>query len=88
MEWSQHARHVAREHGIPDEWISMKLKIDKANDALYFRLDEAAVVESEEVQPGVVLDFDKENRVVGIEILGISSRVPLEKLRTLQFETI
>ncbi len=66
----------------------MKLKIDKANDALYFRLDEAAVVESEEVQPGVVLDFDKENRVVGIEILGISSRVPLEKLRTLQFETI
>jgi uncharacterized protein YuzE len=66
----------------------MKLKVDKESDALYFRLDEAAVVESEEVQPGVILDFDKENRVVGIEILGISSRVPLEQLRTLQFETI
>jgi len=66
----------------------MRLKIDKESDALYFRLDETAVVESEEVQPGVILDFDKENRVVGIEILGISSRVPIEKLRTLQFETI
>jgi uncharacterized protein YuzE len=66
----------------------MKLKIDRESDALYFRLDEAAVVESEEVQPGVILDFDKENRVVGFEILGISSRVPLEQLRTLQFETI
>ena len=66
----------------------MKLKIDKESDALYFRLDETAIVESEEVQPGVILDFDKENRVVGIEILGISSRVPLENLRTLQFETI
>ena len=66
----------------------MKLKIDKESDALYFRLDEAAIVESEEVQPGVILDFDKENRVVGIEILGISSRVPIENLRTLQFETI
>jgi uncharacterized protein YuzE len=66
----------------------MKLKVDKESDALYFRLDEAAVVESEEVQPGVILDFDKENRVVGIEILGIGSRVPLEQLRTLQFETI
>ena len=65
----------------------MKLKVDRESDALYFRLDEAAVVESEEVQPGVILDFDKENRVVGVEILGISSRVPLEKLRTLQFET-
>lgn len=66
----------------------MKLKVDRESDALYFRLDEAAVVESEEVQPGVILDFDKENRVVGIELLGISSRVPPEKLRTLQFETI
>jgi len=66
----------------------MKLKIDKEADALYFRLDEAAVVESEEVQPGVILDFDKENRVIGIEILDISSRVSLEQLRSLQFETI
>ena len=66
----------------------MKLKVDRESDALYFRLDETAVVDSEEVQPGVILDFDKENRVVGIEILGISSRVPIENLRTLQFETL
>ena len=66
----------------------MRLKIDKESDALYFRLDEAAIVESEEVETGVILDFDKNKQVVGIEILGVSSRVPLEMLRTLQFETI
>lgn len=66
----------------------MQLKIDKANAALYFRLDEDAVVKSEEVQPGVIFDFDKENRIAGIELIGISFRVPLEKLRALQFETI
>ena len=66
----------------------MKLRVDEKNDALYFRLDEAAVVESEEVQPGIVLDFDKDNRVVGVEILGISSRLSLESLRNLQFETV
>ena len=66
----------------------MKLRIRKDLDVLYFPPDEPAIVESEEVQPGVVLDFDKNKRVVGIEILGVSSRVPLEKLRTLQFETI
>ncbi len=66
----------------------MKLKVNKESDTLYFSLDEAAVVESEEVQPGVILDYDKENRVVGFEILGISTRVSAENLRTLQFETI
>ena len=65
----------------------MKLKIDREADALYFRLDEAAILDSEEVQPGVILDFDKNHRVVGVEILGISSRVAVNDLRTLQFET-
>jgi len=66
----------------------MRLKLDKENDALYFRLDEAAIVESEEVQPGIILDFNKEGQVVGIEILALSKRVDLEKLRILQFETV
>lgn len=65
----------------------MRLKIDKENDALYFRLDETPIVESEEVSPGVILDFDEQGRLVGVEILALSSRVPLEKLRLLQFET-
>ena len=66
----------------------MRLKVDKENDALYFRLDEAAIVESEEVQPGVILDFNEQGHVVGVEILALSTRVQPEMLRTLQFETI
>ena len=65
----------------------MRLKIDKESDALYFRLDEAPVLESEEVQPGVVLDFNSEGKVVGVEILNLSARVSPEQLRVLQFET-
>jgi uncharacterized protein YuzE len=66
----------------------MKLKIDKENDALYLRLDDAEIVDSEEVQPGVILDFDKENRVVGIEILNLSSRVAKQQLNLVQLETV
>ena len=44
-----------------------ELKVEKENDALYFRLDESSIVESEEVQLGVVLDFNAEGKVVGIE---------------------
>jgi uncharacterized protein YuzE len=65
----------------------MKLKIDQNADALYLRLDEGSIVESEEAEPGIVLDFDKEIRVIGVEVLNISKRVPLEKLKTFQFES-
>ena len=66
----------------------MRLRIDEKDDALYLRLDESAVVESEEVQPGVILDFNKDGKVVGVEILGVKEPVPLEALRSLQFETV
>lgn len=65
----------------------MRLKVDKENDALYFRLDESSIMESEEVQPGIILDFNAEGKVVGIEILNLSVRVTPEQLRILQYET-
>jgi len=66
----------------------MRLKIDKESDTLYLRLDENKVVESEEVRPGVILDFDSEGRVVGVEFLGISPRATWEELSSLQFQTV
>ena len=66
----------------------MKLKVDHDNDALYFRLDESAIVDSEEIKPGIILDYDANENVVGIEILGLSQRVSLDMLKNLQFETV
>ena len=65
----------------------MKVRIDKEDDALYFELDDVEIVESEEVQPGIILDFGKDGRLVGIEILELSTRLTPEKLRLMQFET-
>ncbi len=61
----------------------MKLKVDHKNDALYFRLDESVIVESEEIRPGVILAYDANDNVVGIEIIGLSKRVPVEMLKSL-----
>jgi len=66
----------------------MRLKVDKESDTLYLRLDESKVVESEEVRPGVILDFDRQGRVVGVEFLEISSRATQEELSSLQFQTV
>ena len=65
----------------------MRLRLDKESDASYFRLDETAILDSEEVQPGMILDFNVDGRVVGVEILNIRTRVPAEQLQVLQFET-
>ena len=62
-------------------------KLDRESDALYFRLDDTKIIESEEVQPGAILDFDARGQMVGIEILHISTRVDPERLKVLQFET-
>ena len=66
----------------------MKLKVDQESDTLYFRLDENRIAESEEVRPGVILDFDENDRVVGVEFLGISARATKEDLTSLQFQTV
>lgn len=52
----------------------MKLNIDKKSDALYLRLDDSPITESEEVSPGVVLDYNESNEVVGIEMRYLSKR--------------
>ena len=66
----------------------MKLSIDKQADALYLRLDNSPIVESEEVSPGVVLDYNESNEVVGVEMLRLSKRSSSMNLSALQFETV
>ena len=65
----------------------MKLKVDPEADALYLRLDDSSIVESEEVAPGIVLDYNEQHHVVGVEILGISKRSPSLNPHELQFQT-
>ncbi len=65
----------------------MRIKVDDETDTLYFRLDENRIVESEEVEPGVILDYDDDNKVVGVEFLAVSGRASKEELSSLQFQT-
>ena len=65
----------------------MKLNVDREADALYLRLDDSPIVESEEVSPGVVLDYNESNEVVGVEMLHLSKRSSTLNLSMLRFET-
>ena len=52
----------------------MKIAYDPKADAMYIRRAAGQVADSEEVRPGVVLDFDAEGRVLGVELLDVSTR--------------
>jgi len=64
----------------------MKVHFDEKTDALYFRLDDSRIVDSEEVKPGIVLDYNDKNQVVGVEILDVKKRVPEASLKEMKFE--
>jgi uncharacterized protein YuzE len=64
----------------------MKLIVNKEDDALYLRLDDSKILESEEVSEGIILDYNAEGKVVGIEILYVSQRSP-NSLQSILLET-
>ena len=53
----------------------MRIKYDPEVDVLSMTFSDAPVEESDEDKPGVILDYDKEGRIVGMEILDASKRV-------------
>ena len=65
----------------------MTLRVDEKADALYLVLDESTVVESEEVSPGIILDFNDRKEVVAVEILHLSKRNLSPNLKQLVFES-
>ena len=65
----------------------MKVTVDKETDALYMRLSDTRIHDSEEVKPGIILDYDEKNNLVGIEILRVSERVPSASLKSILVES-
>lgn len=62
----------------------MKIDYDRAANAAYIRRFEGKVIDSEEVATGIVYDYDKADRVVGIEILGVKQRTA-EQFKNIDF---
>lgn len=52
----------------------MKVTYDPEVDVLRILLQSGSVEESDESKPGIILDYDKEGNVVGVEILDASRR--------------
>ncbi len=58
----------------------MKLNYYPETDSLYINLSEQSSVESHEISEGILLDYDADGKLVGIDIDNASNKVDMEKL--------
>ena len=67
----------------------MRVRVDHSADAVYLNLTDRPIKDSAEVADGIVVDYDNEGRIVGIEILDASRRTEdPAALKRFSFETL
>ncbi|MCL0036184.1 DUF2283 domain-containing protein [Dehalococcoidia bacterium] len=66
----------------------MRIEYDREANALYIQIQEKAVSKTKEVEPGVLIDFDAENNLIGIEILDVTYRFALSDIVNLHVENL
>ncbi|MFB3923053.1 MAG: DUF2283 domain-containing protein [Terriglobia bacterium] len=66
----------------------MKLEYYPETDSLYIDLNSKPSVDSQEVAEGLVLDFDAEGNIVGIDIDHASQKLDLKSLETVSLPTL
>ena len=66
----------------------MKIEYSKSADALYVLFCEVYVSKSKEIEEGVIIDFDENGHVIGIEILDASKRLKPAELSNINIENI
>jgi uncharacterized protein YuzE len=65
----------------------MKVTYDSEVDVLHVLFSNAPIEESDEDKPGVILDYDKDGNVVGVEILDAQKRLGgRENVREVELE--
>jgi len=53
----------------------MKITYDPEVDVLRILFNDAEIEESDEDKPGIIIDYDKNGNIVGMEVLDASKRI-------------
>ena len=64
----------------------MKVTYNKEADALYIKFNNHIIADTISDKPDIILDYDKEENIVGIEVLNASQK--MEKPLQIQYEEL
>ena len=62
----------------------MKIQYDKIADAVYIYLKRGKIFKTIKMKDRLVVDTDKDGKIIGLEILGASAQVPKNRLREIK----
>ena len=66
----------------------MQIEYDPEADALYIRFRKATPADNIDVEDGITVDLDQRKRLIGIEILNVSRRLPSDSLGTITVQNL
>ena len=66
----------------------MHIEYDREADALYIQLQGKYVAKTKEVEEGVLIDFDENSRLIGVEILEVTKRFALSDIVNIHVENL
>jgi len=63
----------------------MKINLDTKNDILRIKFQEGEYEISKEVDEDIVIDMDKEGKIMAIEIMDVSEKIPNQNFKDITF---
>ena len=66
----------------------MRMHYSQDADAIYIRLKEDRIYNTDEVTPDIIMDYDDKGNVIGIEILSASEKVDTQELIVQSFDKV
>jgi uncharacterized protein YuzE len=66
----------------------MRMHYSQDADAIYIRLKEDRIHNTNEVTPDIIMDYDDKGNVIGIEILSASEKVDTQELIVQSFDKV
>ncbi|MBI4692066.1 MAG: DUF2283 domain-containing protein [Candidatus Terrybacteria bacterium] len=64
----------------------MKIQYDKLADAMYVYLKKGKIFKTIKMKDRLIVDVDRAGKIIGLEILGISSQIPKKEIGMIQME--
>jgi len=66
----------------------MRINYSHDANALYIRLKETEIANTEEIADDIIMDYDRDGNVIGIEILSASEKADVQTLIIQAFEQV
>ena len=66
----------------------MEISYDKEADAMYIEFRKGEFAKNKKVDDFTIIDFDKGGKILGIELLEVSTRIPIESLSEIHFKNL